>query len=337
MNKPEPTASDIARLQEASEWVQRLNDSSEQALTDQWLQWCQSDQRNLSAFEDMQRMWDAFPAGTSITVGTSVTAPAFRPASRLRQSNRLIAWAAGIILAVGTAGWLTLHYPNARVLDTPIGKQRHITLTDGSNLDLAPGSRVSTRFTFTQRDVLLERGQAFFAVAHNTMRPFVVHVGGLTVRAVGTTFDVRTGPGSIVVTVGEGFVNVARAVDGANSNATDQAETLRVGVGQRVVFSKNPRSARVATVNPEIAGSWRSGTLQFVGEPLEDVVGAVNRYNTAQIDVAPALRQTRFTGTLSPTDIRDWLRALEQIYAVEVVDHGTNGLLIQSRAYASRG
>ena len=46
MSKSEPTASDIARLQQASDWVQRLNESDEPALTHEWLQWCRCDRRN---------------------------------------------------------------------------------------------------------------------------------------------------------------------------------------------------------------------------------------------------------------------------------------------------
>jgi ferric-dicitrate binding protein FerR (iron transport regulator) len=68
-----------------------------------------------------------------------------------------------------------------------------------------------------------------------------------------------------------------------------------------------------------------------VGEPLEDVVGVVNRYIAPQIVVAPALQQTRFTGTVSPTHVRDWFKALEQIYAVEIVDQGDNAILLKSR------
>jgi ferric-dicitrate binding protein FerR (iron transport regulator) len=73
-----------------------------------------------------------------------------------------------------------------------------------------------------------------------------------------------------------------------------------------------------------------------VGEPLEDVVNAVNRYGAPPIEVAPNFQQTRFTGTVSPANVRDWLNALEQIYAVEVVDQGANGILIRSRARARK-
>jgi transmembrane sensor len=316
VSSSEPTASDIARLKDASEWVQRLNESNAQAPADLWAQWCNSHPLNLPAFEKMQRLWDAFPEARD----TTVDAP--RAANPLKHRKRLIALAASVALLVGTVGWLALRHSEVQVLDTRVGEQRGITLADGSHVDLAPDSSVSTRFTLARRDVQLERGQAFFAVAHNAVRPFIVHVNGLTVTAVGTAFDVRMGPSSTVVTVSEGRVNVTPGAEAP----------IRAGVGQRVTFSKSAHRLSVATVGPRVAGSWRDGTLQFVGEPLEDVVGAVNRYSSPPIVVAPAFQQARFTGTVSPTHVRDWLEALEQIYAVKVVDQGVNGILIRSRA-----
>lgn len=325
MNKLEPTASDIVRLRDASEWIQRLNESNAQTVVDQWMQWCQSDPLNLPVFEQMQRTWDAFSQAGAMASYSP------QSANRLKQRNRLIALAASIVLLVGIAAWLALRYSNVQVLDTAVGEQRRITLADGSRLDLAPDSRVSTRFTLARRDVNLERGQAFFAVAHSAVRPFVVHVNSLTVTAVGTAFDVRIDPTNTVVTVSDGRVTVAPGADESSGSPRTDTETVRAGVGQRVTFSRAARRLSVATVDPTVAEAWRDGRLQFVGEPLEDVVGVVNRYSEPKIVVAPALQQTRFTGTVSPTHVRDWLEALEQIYAVEMVDQGANGLLIRSR------
>lgn len=325
MSKSDPTAPDMARLRDASEWIQRLNESTAQTVVDQWMQWCKSDPLNLPVFEQMQRIWD----GLSEARGTGCYSP--QSANRLKHRNGLIALAASVVLLVGMAEWLALRYSAVQVLDTAVGEQRRITLVDGSRLDLAPDSRVSTRFTLTRRDVQLERGQAFFAVAHSAVRPFIVHVNGLTVTAVGTAFDVRIDPTNTVVTVSEGRVTVVPGTDEAGTDPRTNTETIRASVGQRVTFSKSARRLSVATVDPRVAESWRDGRLQFVGEPLEDVVGVVNRYSAPQIVVAPAMQQTRFTGTVSPTHVRDWLKALEQIYAVEIVDQGADGLLIRSR------
>ena len=90
----------------------------------------------------------------------------------------------------------------------------------------------------------------------------------------------------------------------------------------------NSRRVSGTTRNRERQRRWR----RFVGESLEEVVGEVNRYSAPQIVVAPAFQQTRFTGTVSPRNVRDWLTALEQIYAVQVVDQGANEILIRSRA-----
>ena len=326
MSTTDPTASDVARLRDASEWVQRLNESTAQTVVDQWMQWCKSDPLNLPAFERIQATWDAL----SQTRGTASYSP--ESVHRRMHRNRLIALAASVVLIVGMAGWLALRYSGVQVLDTAVGQQRRITLSDGSRLDLAPDSRVTTRFTLMRREVQLQRGQAFFAVAPGAVRPFVVRVKSLTVTAVGTAFDVRIDPTDTVVTVSDGRVTVAPGTRTANAGPRTDTETVRVGGGQRVIFSRSARRLSVTSVDPKVAESWRDGRLQFVGESLEDVVGVVNRYSARRIVVAPALEQRRFTGTVLPAHVRDWLKALEQIYAIEMVDQGSNGLLIRTRA-----
>jgi transmembrane sensor len=327
VNKTDPTASDITTLREASEWVQRLNEPHQedvQAATDQWMQWCKSDALNLPAFERMQRVWDAFS-----DIGDA-NELALKPLNRPKHRIGLIALAANIVLAVGAAGWFVSAYSDVREFATPLGKQRSITLTDGSHLDLAPDSRVSTRFTLTRRDIQLERGQAFFAVTHSAIRPFIVHAGALTVTAIGTAFDVRLGPNGTVVTVSEGRVGVSGVDDSGHGSGT-RAETLRASVGERVIFSESAHRVSVATVDPKAAESWRDGTLQFAGESLEEVASEVGRYSATRIVVAPALQQTRFTGTVMPNDVHEWLKALEEIYAVTVVNQGASEVLIRAR------
>ena len=324
MSKSEPAAPDVGRLQAASEWVQRLNESNEQSVADQWLRWCESDPLNLAAFEQMQRLWDAFPVVRDRRLHSPPTT------HRLKHPSGLIWLAASVVLGVGLIGWFVSR-PEIQVLDTSIGELSQINLSDGSHIDLAPDSRISTHFTLTGRDVQLERGQAFFAVAHSARRQFIVHVANLTVTTLGTAFDVRTGPSNTVVIVGEGRVSVA-PVAAKTAGASVESETLHAGAGQEVTFSKYAQRPSVRSIDPTGAGSWRNGTLQFVGEPLEDVVGVINRYSSRHVAVSPAFQQTRFTGTLSPQNIREWLSALEQIYDVKVADQGSNGIFIRSRA-----
>jgi transmembrane sensor len=318
MSKSDHTLSEVGRLQDAGDWLQRLSQPHDQALVDRWMQWCEADAMNLTAFEQMQHVWLAFPKPTATTLYPS--APADRPKHR----HLLVALAASIVILVATAGWFAVNYSNDRLLETAVGEQRRIPLADGSLLDLAPGSLLSAHFTLTRREVRLQRGQAFFEVAHSAVRPFIVHAGNLTVTAAGTAFDVQISTSNSAVTVGEGNVTVAPDAQGIGA--------VRAGAGQRVTFSPAALGLSVVDVNPKVAGAWRGGTLLFMGEPLEDVINAINRYTSPHIVVAPAFQQARFTGTVSPLNIREWLNALELIYDVKVVDQGPNRVLIGSRA-----
>jgi transmembrane sensor len=317
MNTSHPAAPDVRRLREAGEWIQRLNESTDPTLAEDWMKWCQADPENLPAFESIQSVWDGFSIERTLPAVQSL------PAARASRVRIALTAAAAFLIVAGAATWFSLHYSAEQVFDTAVSEQRVETLSDGSRLDLAPDSRVGVRFTEGLREVRLDRGEAFFTVAHNSARPFIVHVNGLTVTAVGTAFDVRAGPSSTVVTVSEGRVSVGPA----NAPAT----TVLADVGQRVTFSGPARRLSVAAVDPRMAESWRDGTLQYVGEPLEEVVNDVNRYSRRKIVVAPALLQSRFTGTVSTADVGDWLAALQQIFPVDVVDQGSKGILIQSR------
>ncbi|MGB6357122.1 MAG: FecR domain-containing protein [Steroidobacteraceae bacterium] len=325
MSDSNSTASDIGRWQDAAEWVQNLPSSTDPALAEQWMEWCSSDPLNLPAFERMQELWDGFDGAS----GATFRAPS--PAQRFGGRGRLMGLAASVLLLLATTAWFALRYERSEAFTSAVGERHSAILFDGSRFELAPDSRISVRFTPMRRDVQLERGQAFFAVAHNAMRPFIVHAGGLTVTSRGTEFDVRIDASSTVVTVSEGRVSVTSNASQRGGVANSVTETVRAREGQRVIFSSAEQRLKVAAVDPRTAELWRDGILPFVSEPLESVVGAVNLYSARKIFVASALRQMRFTGTVSSANLADWLDALPQIFSVDVVDQGANGIHILSR------
>jgi transmembrane sensor len=327
MNAAKPISADIARLREASGWVQQLSEAHDQHLVDRWMAWCAADPRNVHAFESMQDVWDGFAGANPLVL------PAARAANPFSKPWGWLSVAAGVLLLVGIGAWFEGRYPTAQDFHTSPGEQRSEILADGSRLDLAPDSEVRVRLAPFRREVQLQRGQAFFAVSHSLLRAFVVRAQDLTVTAAGTAFDVRTGPRGTIVTVIEGSVHVTpgSAYPGLHSRA------VLAGVGQRVTFSMKSRGLSMATVDPVAAESWRQGVLPFVGEPLEDVVGEINRYSARKIDIAPGFSQTRFTGTVSLGHVEDWLHALPQIFSVEVIDRGSNDIHIQSRAFHDVG
>jgi transmembrane sensor len=324
MNTSDPTAAEMARLHEAAEWVQRLNGSTDPALADTWTEWCAQDPLNFAAFDRMQQVWDGFPAPRA-----RISHPAL-PARSAVLRNRLIAVAASVLVLCVAVGWLAQRQSASLAFTTALGEQQHDILPDGSRIDLAPDSTMSVRFSLLRREIRLDRGQAYFAVAHDVLRPFIVHAHDVTALATGTAFDVRTGPNATVVTVSEGRVSV-RPSDAAGAAGGLDLEPLRAGAGQQVTFTPSARRLSVMAVDPAVYDSWRTGTLQFVGQPLREVVSEVDRFVKRKIVVAAALQDIRFTGTVSPAKITEWLEALKQIYAVQIVDEGESGIYIQSR------
>jgi transmembrane sensor len=129
-------------------------------------------------------------------------------AGRAPRFRRPFFAAAAVALAavIGTAVWWQAHrYP---LFSTDIGERRSITLADGSTVDLNARSRLRVEFSKSERRVELLDGQALFQVAKDKARPFIVHSGDATVRAVGTQFDVYRKDSGTTITVLEGRVAV---------------------------------------------------------------------------------------------------------------------------------
>ena len=97
----------------------------------------------------------------------------------------------------------------ARTYETARGEQGRWRLPDGSTLHLNTDSRVTVRYSPTERVVVLGGGEALFAVAHGDRRRFRVSAGEAQVLAVGTEFDVYRRRDTTLVTVVEGTVEVS--------------------------------------------------------------------------------------------------------------------------------
>ena len=325
MKTPSDAGAEIARLQNASVWLQRLHASPDPVLVEQWTDWCARDPLNLVAFERIQETWHGFPLGLSLVEQVP------QPDRTKRRRKVLVGLAASLVVLFGAMAWIGYEYAATRTLATTAAEQRHDRLPDGSQIDLAPNSRLSVHFSPWKREIRLDEGQVYFAVAPETLRSFVVHANGLTALSSGTAFDVRTARNGTVVTVSEGRVSV-RLVRGEESVAADTASRpIFLRAGQRATLARADHRLNVSIIDPAIAESWRSGMLEFVDQPLAAVVNEVDRFVNRRIVVASALQDARYSGTVSPVNVADWLEALKQIYSVQVIDEGTDEIYIQAR------
>ena len=309
------------RLDLAADWLQRLQSSPrDEALVAQWADWCQADPENLAAFERIETVWSALssplPFGERALEGR-VRGRAFKYALPLAASVLLA-------LAISFFWWRGTQTPD--VLTTNVAEHGSQILADGSHVDLGARTRILTRFTPAERNVVIETGEAFFDVAKDAKRPFVVQAGQLRIIAVGTAFRVRHLHDRTVVTVSEGVVRIAPETPAIAGHL------VQAGAGEQVTFVDSTHSLSLNPVNPKTATAWREGILTFVNEPLSSVVEDVNRYSQREIVLAdPGLRNRLYTGTIYRDRIDAWVRALEEVFPLEARLQDDKLLLLEKK------
>ncbi len=235
-----------------------------------------------------------------------------------RMGWRMAAVAAGVLLALGLgiAVGSGRRVGGANVLGreyvTTPGQRETVTLRDGSQFTLAPGSRlrVAADFGVGARRVNLT-GEAFFTVVHNERVPFTVEAGNAVMTDIGTTFDVRAYDADRVVQVA--------VTDGHVSLRSTHMAGALLGAGDLgVVF---PTGATSVSHGADVAGltAWREGRLVFRDTPLDRALTELSRWYGITI-MAPAVGARRITATVdqpTPTAALDMLApAVGARYAV---------------------
>ncbi len=251
--------------------------------------------------------------------------------------------AAGLVLAFtlwrGTDAAAKKDFPAEAVIAEEASPGLRRLLEDGSMIDLNRGAEVAVEFSADERRVRLVRGEAHFTVAKNPVRPFVVLANGVSVRAVGTAFDVRLGSAAVEVLVTEGRVSVDPPAARRGSRAPGQqpAAAALVGVGERAVVALvGPGAAPVVTAvdATEMARmlAWQPRQLEFADAPLAQVVAEFNRDNRVKLVVAdPILAALPIGATLRSDNVEGFVRLLETSFHV-AVERRTDGVIVLRRA-----
>jgi ferric-dicitrate binding protein FerR (iron transport regulator) len=164
-------------------------------------------------------------------------------------------------------------------------------------------------FTGKAREVYLT-GEAFFDVAHNKERPFMVHTGRFVTKVLGTAFNIRaydTDP-EVRVIVARGKVQVQNETGSQNS-------TLGVLLpGEQLIVNKVSATASLAKVNVDDALEWKNDDLKFENITLEKAAQIFSRHYEIQIQFKnKTLLNCRFTGDFSNDNL---VQALDVICAL---------------------
>lgn len=243
-----------------------------------------------------------------------------RAASRKRRRWPVFAGIAASLLVVAVAGgfaWRGYTHVDHAAWETALGAHQIVRLPDGSTATLGSETDVRMAFSRNERDLELTRGEAFFDVAHDAARPFVVHANGYRVIAVGTRFDVRREAGQLRVVVTRGLVRLQSAHDPAKPPAMLPAGSIATVAGDDVAISQVTADAASEAL------SWRSGFVVFHRTPLAEAVREFNSYNTRQIVIADAsLDALRVGGNFKLDNSDAFVRLMQAVFPVQAEQRG---------------
>jgi transmembrane sensor len=168
-----------------------------------------------------------------------------------------------------------------------------------------------------ERNIVLEHGEALFDVAKNKLRPFVVRMNTVKVRAVGTSFSVgAAGSGPVRVMVREGIVEI---------DTHTSAPPVRVYAGSRATVLPGGRLAIETLGAKQISEglAWRSGHVFFRHQTLGAIASEFKRYSNIQIVIDdPAVASKTVTGMFVATDPVAFSHAVAASLNLNVEDRG---------------
>ncbi|MGE0642269.1 MAG: FecR domain-containing protein [Nitrospira sp.] len=312
---PPVSDSSSSCFEEATEWFARLRSENcsdeERRLFESWRSRAPE---HAAAYEQVMALWSDPALRSAATQAAALSRPfeSTNPVARRVPFQvkpfALAATIAGVLILIGLGMDLPLRL--ASDYHTSTGERQVVQLSDGSVVTMNTRSAIGMAYDDRNRRVDLLAGEAFFQVAPDAQKAFVVSSYGITTRAVGTEFLVRHQADGIQVTVTEGVVELAPAHSGW--------APIHVAAGKQIVVStRGPEPARDVDVNR--VTSWLRGRLVVEDARLGDVIEELRRYHSGTIQVwNRSVNEIRVSGSYNLADPMAVLLALTETLPVQM-------------------
>jgi transmembrane sensor len=213
----------------------------------------------------------------------------FKPHNKYRIIYR-VSVAAVLLILAGLGYWYTVSISKKIVYLTASYEQKNIQLTDGSNIALKPATQIelSKGFGKENRTLFMSSGEATFDVKHNSNLSFIVNIGNVNVKDIGTVFNIKKEYEQIKVTVIEGMVVF-------NKPSTKETKNLSAGMSL-TYYLKNDSIGNIQTNNSETASNY--AVLNFKNTPLKDVIELIQIKYNKNIQLENSIADKKFTANL---------------------------------------
>ncbi len=191
-----------------------------------------------------------------------------------------------------------------RLVETRPGQQMNVNLPDGTKIVLNADSKLEFPEHFEDSIRLVRlTGEAFFDVAHDATKPFVIHTDSSYTQVLGTSFNLNaySGAADAVLTVKRGKVLFGRF-------DSKQQLILTVGMQGKLTYNKGVSETH-ATLGEEDV--WTDNTLAFSNEPLADVAKKIERWYGVSVNIqSNSLKSLTVTGRYKGMNLEKVLNSL---------------------------
>ncbi|MFZ5609682.1 MAG: FecR family protein [Pseudomonadota bacterium] len=313
--KPSPSPGERVR-KEAARWAARVHaatlSTEDEARLFAWLDAAPEHRREYRLHLDI---WSALAeVADDHEVRAATAAASVHPPRRGTALFRAAA-AAAVTLMLAVTAAVILYQGAWRAEETQVasrvGEMRSEALPDGSIVTLNTGTVLAVKFNAHERLVMLDHGEAFFEVAKEPGRPFVVRTVNGDVRVVGTKFNVRHTGHLVEVAVAQGHVALL-------PKAVIAQEPVHLVAAQKAAFSgAEDEAIAVTSIAQDEVAAWRSGQITFDRQPLIVVLGELNRYSAKRLLLADrALADIEVSGVFRIGNIDGFIAGLEAAFPV---------------------
>lgn len=294
-------------------------------------EWVNASDANLKYFNHFKQIWDtaaSLKVESKLDIDRSWTAfkeqtDHMQPGGRVRSLNE--SWlklAAASVLIIGAAGLcykLFIQKPLVILTLQSGNSVKTDTLTDGSVITMNKHSIITypSSFTGKTREITLNKGEAFFDIAPDKTKPFLIHINDVLVKVVGTSFNIKTNQGGMQVVVETGVVQVAK-----------QRIVIRLKPKETASINRSGNLSK-GVVTDRLYNYYRTNQLVADKTPLWRVVQILNEAYNANISIADKrIANKPLSTTLVIGSLEENLSVIRETFNLRTVRQGSK-ILIQ--------
>lgn len=239
---------------------------------------------------------------------------------RAASRNLMYRIAASVVLIVGVGIFMVVklrHEPEAVQRLATGDDIRSFTLPDSSTAVLHKNSEIEylSDFKGNTREVNFNKGEAFFRVAHNVVKPFIIHTTLADIQVVGTAFNVEKTDGALEVSVDEGKVLVTTAA--AGSHYLEKGQRARIEAGDAA-------SLQIDRAGDSNAWGYATQRFSFKDTPMDEVVQRMEKAYPFTIKFSrPTLGNCKLTATFDHLSAEEMLTLIAETLNFKVTKHDT--------------